>query len=876
MKVSPVLYDAGVAARPRGPASLLQKEGASRPSFSIYALVGLTALIAAPPPVAATTCGAVPSTGSPPMVTCSEGAYPNGITYEGLRSGLALKVVPPSGGTAIDGDADGIKIVTTRGTTPVTADVKAGTKIGTPDDYMGNNGIDLDVRGAGDISVSNAGSIHVRKTGIRIERRSDGDVMVTNSGVIVSYNPETNKLNPEIKPAGIHVRMRAKGDVKIVNSGSVTSAWHAAIYAWYSPTAAEDEGSVEITSSGTVRSMVKHGILAQVDKAAIPATVTVTGGIVHGRDDGVRATNKGTGSSTARVSGSARIESDNEDGVHASAGDEEKDESEAAVLVDIGAGSMIVTRNMGGDDDESSHGVFAEHYGDQALSGDKTDTGSITVKSAGEISAAGSGHGVAALARGTEATVPISVEVIGGSITSGGDGVHADNKGKGAVAVTVGEKAMVKAKMNGVRVQGGSGRTVTINGKVTGGGGEHAGVRMVMGGKLVVGPKAEIGAASGVAVTADGALTITLNKDADGRVGHIMGKILNSGTTTFEGVELGEEYAIVAGDARGVYDVSKVTLKAIEGGHRFEESGRMYHDRARVYEALPSVLLDLIGSGGRAARLVATRDGEGVWARIVASDGEREADASTTSMDSAGHALSWDFERWGVETGFIVPTDAPGLTLGVSAHYRDGEADVERGGKIDASGMGVGFSATWRGEDGWYADGELSYTRFEDIDLSSDARGMVKSGLDGDGHAIGVEVGKRMEMDGMVLIPRGGLTWSSVDIDDFADVSGVPGSGRVEFSSEDSLKARIGALLENGPTYASLEVEHEFSEDRAVMASGSRLESEAESTWARVGVGGVMTLDAKGESTLSGEAHYAASGGDNHDYGVGVLLKVRF
>ncbi len=123
---------------------------------------------------------------------------------------------------------------------------------------------------------------------------------------------------------------------------------------------------------------------------------------------------------------------------------------------------------------------------------------------------------------------------------------------------------------------------------------------------------------------------------------------------------------------------------------------------------------------------------------------------------------------------------------------------------------------------------------------------------------------------------RGGLTWTWVDIDGFADVSGITGSGRVSFRSEDSARARIGALLENGQTYASLDVEREFSESREVMASGARLRSEAESTWARLGVGGVMTLDARGESTLSGDAHYAASDGDNEDYGASVLLKVRF
>ncbi len=582
-------------------------------------------------------------------------------------------------------------------------------------------------------------------------------------------------------------------------------------------------------------------------------------------------------------------------------------------------------------------GLFAFHGGaePQALPGKTlnggdpstytTRIGKIKITSKADITS--KGDGILAYVRDLDDTasriakmvIPVMIDVSGGTTTADGHGVYAETATTytdteapmaGETIVTVGEMATIRAKKDGVHVKGMRtfasdharkgqyDQTVTINGKVMGGGGDHAGVRMVNGGTLVIGPKAEIGATSGIAVSADKALHVTLKENAHGQIAFITGKFLNSGEdapNVFQRESMaGMTKAIAVGDAvkatsgktgtHGVYDAvfeRMVTLKSITGGHQFEagverEISRTYHDRARVYEALPSVLLEMSGSDGRQARLSATRGGGGAWARALASDGEREADMSTTAMDTAGHDLSWDFERWGVETGFVVPTDAPGLMLGVSAHYRDGEADVERGGKIEVSGVGVGASATWRGEDGWYADGEFSYTRFEDVDLSSETRGMVASGLDGEGHAIGVEVGRRMEMDGFALIPRGGLTWTWVDVDGFADVSGITGSGRVSFRSEDSVRARVGALLENGQTYASLDVERDLSESREAMASGARLRSEAESTWARLGVGGVMTLDAQGESTLSADAHYAASDGDNHDYGASVLLKVRF
>ncbi len=584
---------------------------------------------------------------------------------------------------------------------------------------------------------------------------------------------------------------------------------------------------------------------------------------------------------------------------------------EGTVRVTVSEGAMIGTRET----PVGENGVLVETVGSFGVFHSITASDNevpVQVTNEGFIHAKGSGIYVLHSSWGE-----VDVKHMAGKIIAGGHGVYAgmstvydDPTEAGKIEVTVGEMATIQAKKDGVHVKskrtfasdharkGQYDQTVTINGKVMGGAGEHAGVRMVNGGTLVIGPKAEIGATSGTAVRADKALHVTLKENAHGQIAFITGKFLNSGDQTPNVFQrestAGMTKAIAVDDAvkatsgktgtHGVYDAvfeRMVTLKSIEGGHQFEagaekEISRSYHARARVYEALPSVLLEMSGSDGRQARLSATRDGGGAWARALASDGEREAEMSTTAMDTAGHDLSWDFERWGVETGLVVPTDLPGVTLGVSAHYRDGEADVERGGKIEVSGVGVGASATWRGEDGWYADGELSYTRFEDIDLSSETRGMVASGLDGEGHAIGVEVGRRLEMDGFALVPRGGLTWTWVDVDGFADVSGVTGSGRVSFRSEDGVRARIGALLENGQTYASLDVERELSESREAMASRARLRSEVESTWARLGVGGVIVLDERGESTLSGEARYAVSDGDNHDYGASVLLKVRF
>ncbi len=880
----------------------------------------LLSLAAVPlPALAEKECG--DPMGSPPAVTCSGGNYATGISYTKLTGGLTLSVVPPSGGTTVNSAKSGITVQRPVGVTgEMAVNVGAGTKIGTPDNPVGGNGIDFTHVGkrntvdTGKISVTNAGSIHARKFGIKIDRRNAGDIAVTNSGSIVGSDPDSTM------DGGIHARARVGGKIVINNSGSVTSGFHAALFAWYDKGTGETEaGSVEITSSsGVVRSMERHGILVNVERAAVPATVTVTGGAVHGKDDGIRATNKGTGSSTVRVSGSARIESSDEDGIHASAGDDDtnnpvREKSKAAVLIDLGAGSRVVTLG-GAERDASHHGLLAEHFGNQAVSEDDTDTGSVTVNSAGVIRTAGGGHGIAAFAKGSAATVPIAVRATGGSISAAGAGIHVENMGQGMTEVTVGEGATVTAERDGIYVDGsqvfadGHSRagertqTVTVRGKVTGGSGTWAGVHMVKGGTVVIGPKARVSAASGTAIKAndEGDMTVILEMDERGLTGLIDGTILNTAKTTFK-TRVGASGAQTTLDngatvdtsreTKGVYDeVHWATLETLTDGSGQEfrkmPAARVYHDRARVYEALPSMLVELNGQTSWYERMAAARDSDGVWARVGGGDGKRKVDASTTSKGRSGRALSQDVKRWDVDAGFDKPLDDR-LTLGVSAHHRQGEATVKHGGKIKASGTGLGLSAAYTGENGLYVDGQLSWTRFGGIELNSDARGKIASDRSGTGYAASFEAGKRMVRDSMTLTPRGGFVLSSVNMDDFDDVK-VKGAGKVSLGDAQSFRGRLGVLAEktglgggaqedgNGRAFASLDVEHEFSPERSITASGTALASEVKATWFRLGAGGAINVGGTGAVTLSGEAFYATAGSGNAGLGGTLTLGVRF
>ena len=463
------------------------------------------------------------------------------------------------------------------------------------------------------------------------------------------------------------------------------------------------------------------------------------------------------------------------------------------------------------------------------------------------------------------------------------------------------------------------------------------------GGTIVIGPRAHVKAKSGVAIEVDPkydddqaeVVAVILEKDEAGVVGHVEGKILNRVSAAQDIEEENKErtrstlafktrsasgtendlkvndHVYRRGDRMGVYEqVFKAQLEKITDGYQFEDDPsapvlRLYSHRARLYEVLPSVLLGLVELTPYSTRMAVPRrttgdeevmvessKGEhvvtpssrtGVWVRLAVRDGERMADTSTTATDFWRQSLAWDVKQTDFEAGLEVPTDER-LVLGVSAHYRQSEATVKRGGTMEANGTGVGVSLTWTGDDGLYVDGQLSYTRFFDITMVSanGAVGAITSTGGGNGLALGVEVGQPMSMGGLTVIPRGGLSWSSVDMDAFDEPATIDGAGRVAPDKEQSVQGRVGVLAELGSgeadrrLYASLDLEHEFSSKHAVMVAGTRLATEVKPTWVRLGVGGAMSLGGHDTTLLTGDAFYATAGSDNTDFGGGLSVTFRF
>ena len=739
---------------------------------------------------------------------------------------------------------------------------------------------------------------------------------------------------------GINVGQRANGDVRIsLAAGGTIEAGDSGIVAIY--WTETGTGDITVSNSGEVQAG-DDGLFAQHGGTGDVTVEAAKSSVIKAKDVGIVALFNSDKKGTVTVVNSGRIEANTEaktvDGggivaVHKGAG---------PLKVEHRAGGRIVVRGTFDFSGSFDAGIVAS-YQPQTRTDAAGDTRSVEIVSAGAIES--TLHGIVAEAvnnNGVDKKVPVTVRVTGGTIAADHHGILArakqhkagnsynngldDHAGGGKIMVTVAHGATVTAKKDGIQVDGAllegdmRAQTVIVRGKVMGGdqadgggdnqaddGTKYAGVHMVKGGTVVIGPMAHVSATSKVAIKANAAgdMTVILEKDADGLVGHIDGQILNTAMTTFKTRTGGMDTPLAVGgmldrrgQTHGVYDkVHRLKLATITGGHEFQEQeqsmSRLFHDRARVYEALPSVLLDLNGQTAYHERMAAPRDGNGVWARFGIGDGARAPGASTTAKDFRGRALAWDVSQYGIEAGLdFIPGATKRLLLGVSLHARQGEATVEHGGTIDVSGFGGGGSATYRDEAGLYLDGRFLYTYFNDIDLTSRTRGAVQADLSGHGYAFGLEAGKRLELAGLdhvALTPRARFVWSSVNLEDFGDLAGLAGSGRVALETATSLKGRLGLLAETavggatlddwavdgGRLFGSLDVEHEFAVDRETKASGTTLASEVRATWGRVGVGGAFSWN-EGLTTLSGEGFYATAGSDNTDFGGSLSLTFRF
>ena len=822
------------------------------------------------------------------------------LTVSGQVAGDHLRA--PSGGTLKLAVREGGKV-------PGTVHDPAGplTVAGSIGRLLYTNGGTVTVSGGGKLTgvegtavESTAGPLSVT---VNDEGRVEGDLESggTLTANVMSGGVVTGTIHDPVGPLtvagsigrllytnGGTVTVAATGRLTGVEVEGKTQALHSAAGALDLTVSGQVAGDLRAPSGGTLKLAVREG-------GKVPGTVHDPVGplTVAGEIGRLLYTSGGT-VTVARTGALTGVE-----------GETEALRSEAGDLALSVAGMGRVTgdvRALGDGDLRAT--VAGTLTGDLIEEGDGDLDATISGTLTGDVSGLGAGEHVVTVSKGGTVTGTIHLAASTVGVDGRAGRVHFDQGG----TVTVGGTGWITG-IEGVAIRNAAGELVVsvadggrITGDIIGRGTRPA--RVTTGSGSRVEGSIDV-AAAGSELRVGGTVTgsidmagseLRVDGTVEGRVRYRRGGMVTVGPDgRIEGKvsrgDRGEEIMAVVERKPEETTRAAVVKRAFPGGIDIDlqtievkpgfELAREHEPRMRVYEALPSVVLGLNGLRGYGERMAVPRSAKGGWARVERFQGKWKADASASGKES-GVGLRYRHQRHGVEVGLGGALGEEGH-FGASLHHRRGTAKVTEGGDVELYGTGAGVSGTWM-RAGDYVDVQAAMTWYE-ADLTSSRRGVLRKDVSGLGHALGVEAGRRMELEGlpagMVLIPRVGLVHSQVSMDAFSDVTGA----RVTVDDARSLKGRAGVDVEAKPggaagsrVFGSVEVEHELSTERKVRVSGTgaarELESEAEATWLRLGLNGVHTWE-EGRYTVQGGVGYATSG-DSHELGGGVSLNLRF
>ena len=726
-----------------------------------------------------------------------------------------------------------------------------------------------------DITVAEGASVTGGMAGIYVAN-AGGDVTVSNNGTVTADEVTVAEgATMTADTAGIWVA-NAGGDVTVSNNGTVTA----------------DEVTVAEGASVTGD---RAGIWVVKPRTQGDVTITTTGG---------------------------SITADAGDGIHAYYVTPHDDNGGISVTVDEGA-SVTGAKD----------GIYVANAGEGLMLARKYTYGYAMGDTADELVAVTHGEGADA--------VPLlnQLVTVAGTVTGGtGAAVHLNG---GAVIVEEGGSVRAGSSGEAILVNDPGPALVHIDGEVRGGQGGDAAVRLTGGGSVIVGLNGRV-KADGAERTIRGGggddetmVTVTLvtdhvimyRDDADKAHARMVGvyhpRSIEGQEVRFredrDGVPTGYSRTLdIDGEGRLVNNLPPRPpppcpddqTRGADGecppgggngsggdGDGFEDDGDedgngrkdpmapsappfscagAIDGRCQLYEALPSMLLAMNAQPSWAERRSAARDGNGGWARVEAAGGDWQAKKAKTATPLAyGHRSS--AVRAGVD--FHAGESA---RVGVSAHALGGKAEMSDVGEVELDGMGGGLSATWLAGD-LYVDAQAAVTLY-DVDVESYTHGkMSKKDVYGAGYGLGVDVGRRMGVGGMMVTPRAGVEWSKVELDDFVDMEPAGGRrARVSVEEADSVKGRVGVMMETevgsgetwGRLFASLDVEREFSDETEVKVGGELLKTEVRPTALRLGLGGAFAVDE--DVVVRATGGYRASGSGTSGYGGGLELQVRF
>ena len=534
---------------------------------------------------------------------------------------------------------------------------------------------------------------------------------------------------------------------------------------------------------------------------------------------------------------------------------------------------------------EQAHGIYGRYRGVSGNLGITIQGGSITTTGR-------QAHGISGRHGGASGDLAITMQ--GGLITTAGEqahGIRGEQHGSGEIHINVQGGTILASgpDASGIRVggldesgvfQGAAGvgsdgyrrQTVTVDGRVRGGAGAGAGVSLLGGGKVVIGPQGHLSADSGVAVRSSGGhlrMDIWLN-------GRLMeeamdGEVLNDGgriDLTVSGMLLHDGATCAAGcwGANGVWDVlarAEAETTSRRGGPVKIEFVEAYAPRTVLYESLPGLLLRLDeGPPRRRPETLA-------WTQIEHAVGHGEPARSQTGA-------RYDYDRTEIVAGMSRAWDrGVSGSLWLRGARVAAETEVLSGrSELDVQGVGVGLDVRWRGPDGLELSGQLSLTDY-DVDASSRRHGRLLREVGAQVLSARLAAGRRMALGpGATLLPRAWLRYAEMKVDDFTDAVGLQASYADESRSTGGL-GLVAEWADSGRSlYGSIDLERLLGgEATAVEMSGRRFGAATERTRSWLGFGGESR---ERRLTLRGGVRLADPGGRNEEFAASFSLAGHF
>ncbi|MVO18431.1 autotransporter outer membrane beta-barrel domain-containing protein [Parasedimentitalea huanghaiensis] len=539
-----------------------------------------------------------------------------------------------------------------------------------------------------------------------------------------------------------------------------------------------------------------------------------------------------------------------------------------------GAGAVtlnaMLTTGDAGDDAISgiisgSGGLTKQGAGNLVLSGVNIYTGTTTVSS-GHLQIDQSLTGGAVVDAGAFLT---NNGTISGSVTNNGT-VTSTSAIFGGFTNTSTFNASGSTVVNGAfsnsgttsMLNGATGDTITVNGNMSGGGQLD----------LDVNYATNTGDTLLVNGSTSGTTTVSLNSLTTDNPA--VGSELTLVTVTGSGTA--DNFVLAGGPlVSGIYSYD---LAYSSGAWAL--SGQL-NSMGEAYETAPIAVGELLylptfeQRRGQARNLAASAAGKslvgGSWGRVFANKFEADLGTSTSGTAVAANI-------GGFQAGYdhVVPSGQNGTwILGLTGQAGTVGSTTSNSSR-DAKSLALGATATWFGNDGWYADGQLQFS-FLESNFSAQGTELAQNEK-GYGVGLSAEVGKRISLSSSsAIVPHAQISWTHLDGGTFTDTRG----NSVSMENIRSKRGRLGLAYEyfdpskNTKLYAVGSILRDFSSNKSVVINGVSLKVGELGTWAEFGIGVSKYWSPNKKFFTEISSRHSLSGESGSNFGITAGIEFR-